>query len=175
MNRIIIPTGMRLRKVQPTDHEWLVELHNDAEVLKNLNDTPITLESHMDWWNRVSNDKHERRFIFEVNGERVGFTKIYSIDHRNERCLLGADIHPLHRGKGLAKFMWTLMLEFCFDMLKLHRAGLRTAEYNTIGQRVYNGIGFIEEGRLKEAILYDEKRWDDICMRILKPEWDART
>ena len=174
MNRIVVPSNMALRAVEEDDHPWLVNLHNDEEVLKNLNDSPITIGSHLAWWARVSKDPHEKRLIFTVDGERVGFTKFYSIDHRNSRCMLGADIDPAFRGRGHAKYMWTLMLQVVFDELQLHRAGLRTAEYNAVGRRVYTKLGFKEEGRLRKAIHFQGVRYDDLCMSILKPEWDER-
>jgi len=42
-----------LRTVTDADHEFLVELHNDDLVLKNLtHPQKITLDDHMRWWQR---------------------------------------------------------------------------------------------------------------------------
>ena len=107
---------MILREVNENDHEWLIELHNDPEVLKNLtNPSPITLESHLKWWNSLNREK-EKRYIFCDNETRIGFCKIYQVDQVNKNCVLGADIHKQHRGKGFAKQMWQLMLQKCFDV-----------------------------------------------------------
>lgn len=164
---------MRLREIHFIEHSWLVSLHNDPLVLKNLNDKQITLESHLSWWNHVKEDPKELRLIFTIDDKAAGFTKFYQIDSKNQRCLLGADMHPTHRGRGYAKFMWSLMLQKCFDELDMHYVGLRTAEYNEIGQRVYRSLGFKEEGRLRQSIMYEGNRYDDICMSILRPEWHS--
>lgn len=159
---------MILRKVKEEDHEWLVELHNDPEVLKNLtNPNQITLDEHLAWWNRISKDKSQLRLIFEVDGIRTGFTKFYSIDLTNKNCVLGADIHKSYRGKGLAKPMWNLMIDLCYSDLDMHRISLTTAEYNSIARKVYADVGFKEEGRLKESLFRDGKFWDQICMYML--------
>ena len=168
---------MKLREVVDSDHKFLLHLHNDPEVLRNLtHPTPITRQQHLNWWETIKNNPNEIRLIFEVGDEtncynRVGFTKFYYIDHVNSNCVLGADIHKDFRGKGLAKFMWTLMLNKCFDELKLHRASLSTASYNTIGQRVYTNLGFKEEGRSIDAIYRDGSYHDSVCMYLLRDTW----
>ena len=160
---------MILRNVNDDDHEWLVELHNDPEVLRNLtNPNPVTLDQHLAWWNKISKDKSQLRLIFEANGIRAGFTKFYSIDPTNKNCVLGADIHISCRGKGLAKPMWNIMVDFCYSNLNLHRISLTTAEYNSIARKVYTDLGFKEEGRLKESLYRDGKFWDQICMYMLQ-------
>jgi len=153
-----------LREVSDHDHVWLVELHNDPEVLRNLtNPNAITLEEHLSWWNRTLRDTSQKRLIFTVDDEKVGFTKFYSIDRTNKNCVLGADIHKEFRGRGYAKHMWQLMLDYCRS-IGMHRVSLTTAEYSTVGQRVYRNLGFIEEGRLKSSLYRDGQFFDQICM-----------
>jgi len=164
--------NMILRPVTNADHEFLVDLHNDPEVLKNLtHPSPITVEQHMNWWEKTKNNPSQLRLIFEVDGKCAGFTKFYDIDLVNECCVLGADIHKSHRGKGLARLMWTLMLDKCFNELKLHRVGLTTAEYNVIGQRVYTGLGFKVEGKFTQSLFREGKFWDQYVMYMLKEDW----
>lgn len=171
---------MRLRAVYPEDHEWLVELHNDPIVLHNLTDPrPITLDQHMKWWSTIERNPREQRLIFMVDaidgkpGVRAGFTKFYSIDCSNFSCVLGADLHKDFRGKGLAKHMWSRMLDEALTCrgLMLNRASLTTAEYNTIGQKVYRGLGFKEEGRQVRSLYRDGKYWDQICMYAMSDDW----
>ena len=170
---MIIPsTRMQLRAVQDDDHKWLVELHNDPEVLHNLtHPEPITMAQHMMWWESTKIKQDQLRLIFTVDGERVGFTKFYDIDRTNRTCVLGADIHRDHRGKGYAKDMWAMMLNVSFFSLSMHRVSLTTAEFNAIGQRVYRGIGFKEEGRQVKSLYRDGTFHDQICMYMLYDDW----
>lgn len=155
------------------DHEWLVELHNDPVVLNNItNPQPITLNSHLNWWSNLNRDR-EQRFIFVVDGNNAGFTKFYQIDHANSNCVLGADLHVSFRGKGLAKPMWKLMLQYCFQDLKLHRVSLTTASFNKVAQKVYRDLGFVEEGRKIQSLHRDGQFYDEICMYMLKDMWHA--
>jgi len=170
---MIIPaTTRQLRGVLATDHEWLVDLHNDPDVLKNLtNPEPITMSQHMTWWEATRNNPRQLRLIFTVDNKPVGFTKFYDIDRVNKNCVLGADIHRDHRGKGYAKDMWAMMLNVSFFSLQMQRVSLTTAEYNVIGQRVYKGLGFKEEGRLVKSLYRDGQFYDQICMYMLGDDW----
>lgn len=167
-----VPDNMGLVPVTDHDHEWLVELHNDPEVLRNLtHPNPIQMKDHLTWWEGIRHDPREQRWIFKVDGERVGFTKFYSIDRVNKNCVLGADIHKLHRGKGLAKFMWSAMLDHAFASLRVHRVSLTTADYNNIGYRVYTQLGFRSEGTLHESLFRSDEYYDQFCMYMLRSDW----
>ena len=120
--------------------------------------------------NIVKNDK-EKRLIFYVDENRVGFTKFYSIDKNNSNCVLGADIERSHRGRGYAKHMWKLMLQKCFIEYDLHRVSLTTAEYNSIAIHLYTSLGFKVEGRSVESLFRDGRFYDQLCMYMLRNDW----
>jgi len=167
-----IPGNMRLRHVLNDDHEFLVDLHNDPEVLYNItHPLPITLQQHYAWWEQIVEDPKQLRLIFTVDGARVGFTKFYDIDTVNGNCVLGADIHRDHRGKGYAKYMWARMLDWSFFNLNLHRVSLTTATYNPIGMHVYTKIGFKREGMLIESLCRDGEYHDQVGMYMLRQDW----
>lgn len=166
----------QLRLVEDDDHQWLVALHNDPQVLYNMTHPhQITMTQHKIWWEKISQDPRQLRLIFTVNGQRVGFTKFYDIDHANQNCVLGADIEKSFRGQGLAKHMWTLMLDKCFDELQLHRVSLTTASYNFVGIKTYENLGFLREGEMIESLKRDNKFYDQICMYMLNTHWKNRT
>lgn len=172
MTRPWVPPQMELRSVSDDDHEWLVELHNDPLVLHNTRDPrPITLAQHMAWWERTRYSSTEQRLVFTVDDQRVGFTKLYVIDRYNGHCVLGADLHPTYRGRGLAKYMWTLVLDRCFGELGLHRVGLSTMEYNAPARRVYEGLGFLVEGSIRHCHFRDGEYHDAVCMYMLRDQW----
>ena len=155
-----------------SSHCWLVELHNDPAVLYNVtHPTPINYDDHIVWWNKLG--LNEQRFIFTVDGEKAGFTKFYRIDSVNSNCDLGADLQINFRGRGFAQPMWELMLHHAFITLNLHRVGLTTASYNTIGQRVYEKLGFMEEGRKRHSLYRDGVYYDELCMSMTKEEYNA--
>lgn len=154
------------------DHQWLIELHNDPEVLRNLTDSrTITFNGHMKWFTSLS--MNQMRSIFLVDGIRVGFCKM-DVDRSNNSCVMGADIHKDHRGRGYAKPMWRKMLKYAFRSWGLYRCSLTTAAFNDIGYKIYTDLGFKEEGKFVKSLLRDGEYHDQICMYLLKENWDAK-
>ena len=167
--------AFELRPVRDEDHEFLVELHNDPLVLRNItHPRPITIEQHIKWWESIRNRLSEQRLVFTIDGHSAGFAKFYEIDVVNANCVLGADIHKDFRGRGFGKELWRLMLAKAFDEYVLHRVSLTTAEYNDVGRRLYANMGFIEEGRLYQSLKRDGIYYDQISMYQLRKWWEAR-
>jgi RimJ/RimL family protein N-acetyltransferase len=165
-------TEFLLRDVEDDDHDFLIELHNDPQVVFNLtNPNPVTRKSHLTWWNKVKEDSSEQRFIFTVDGQRAGFAKFYNIDKHNKTCVLGADLHSSFRGKKLSYKIWNLMLEHAFDHLDLNRVGLSTAEWNLIAQKVYEKLGFVEEGRLVDSLRRGKSFYDQILYYMTEDDY----
>ena len=66
------------------------------------------------------------------------------------------------------------MLWLAFERIGLHRVALSVFGFNERAVRSYEKAGFAIEGREREAIIRDGKRWDEITMGILQRDWRAR-
>lgn len=167
--------GLKKINNKNSTHQWLLELHNDPLVLNNLtHPTPVTMKEHLAWWKKIRRDKRQMRCIFTIDGQNAGMCKFYDIDDVNGSCVLGADLHADFRGKGHAIHMWERMLELCFVGRRLHRVSLTTAEFNEVARYVYTKLGFKEEGRMHQSLRRDGKYHDQVCMRLLRDEWESR-
>ena len=67
----------------------------------------------------------------------------------------------------------TLMVDHAFTSLGLHRVSLSVFAFNERAIRSYTRVGFVSEGRAREAIWRDGCWWDEIHMSVLEPEWRA--
>ncbi len=76
-----------------------------------------------------------------------------------------------HRNHGLGTFAMASIVEFAFTHTSLLRIGLEVFAYNKRALQVYEKVGFIQEGRLRNTILNKGKLDDIICMSILKEEY----
>ncbi len=65
------------------------------------------------------------------------------------------------------------MLEHAFGTLGLHRVGLAVFAFNERAIRSYRKVGFVVEGRSREAIWRDGRFFDEIHMSVLADEWQA--
>ncbi len=76
-------------------------------------------------------------------------------------------------GQGYGTDAMKVMLRYAFQELNLNRVNLNVFEYNERAVKSYLKSGFVEEGRSRQAMLREGRRWDIIFMGILKSEWDA--
>ena len=74
-------------------------------------------------------------------------------------------------GKGYGTDAMRVMLRYAFRQLNLHRVSLTVFEYNPRAIRSYEKAGFVVEGRLRNWLNREGRRWDMIHMGILKEEW----
>jgi RimJ/RimL family protein N-acetyltransferase len=74
---------------------------------------------------------------------------------------------PAARGRGLGSEATRLVARFAFEALSLHRISLTLFAFNEAALRCYTKAGFTEEGRMRDAITRDGRRWDEIQMGLL--------
>lgn len=83
--------------------------------------------------------------------------------------VLGAE----HQGKGYGREGMQWLVDWGFRFGNLHRIGLRVYSYNERAIGLYKKMGFVEEGRFREALWFDRKFYDTVCMSMLVHEWEA--
>jgi RimJ/RimL family protein N-acetyltransferase len=76
-------------------------------------------------------------------------------------------------GKGYGTDAMQIVLRYAFQELNLNRVNLDVFEYNARAVKSYLKCGFIEEGRTRQAMRREGRRWDILFMGILKSEWEA--
>lgn len=76
-------------------------------------------------------------------------------------------------GRGYGTEATALMLDHAFGTLGLHRVGLSVFAFNDRAIRSYRKVGFVVEGRSREAIWRDGRFSDEVHMSVLADEWQA--
>ncbi len=116
-------------------------------------------------WIVVERESHER--IGQVS------LQILSNEARVARVsiLIGS---AAYRGRGYGRAALGLMLKFGFRELDLQRIELNVMATNTAAIRTYTGLGFRDEGRLRQAIYRNGERVDWRQMGLLRSEWEAQ-
>ncbi len=107
--------------------------------------------------------------------ERVGATEqligsctLANLDIENGAASFHLMIgEPAARGRGLGSEATRLVTKFAFEALGLHRISLTLFAFNEAALRCYTKAGFTEEGRMRDAITRDGRRWDEIQMGLL--------
>ena len=113
---------------------------------------------------------HER-----VTGRLIGTCAFSQLDADNGSVLYHITIGEHDAwGNGYGTEATELMVEHAFAALGLHRVSLSVFAFNERAVRAYARVGFVDEGRAREAIWRDGRWWDEIHMSVLEPEWRAR-
>jgi len=96
-------------------------------------------------------------------------------NHRHHReSDLGIDIAGAYQGQGYGSEAIAWALHWAFQTAGLHRVALGAFSYNTRAVKLYQHLGFLVEGRRREAIWYEGGWHDGILMSMLEHEWRER-
>lgn len=77
---------------------------------------------------------------------------------------------PSVYGKGYGTEVTQLVVEYALDTVGIHRLSLEVYEFNPRAQRTYEKCGFVLEGRLRDALLWDGERRHSLVMSILSSD-----
>ncbi len=108
-------------------------------------------------------------------GERfIGNGMIAFVDRYHRHCRLGISISDKTQwGKGIGKEALTAVIDFCFDVLDMHRIQAEIYAFNTRSIRLFEGLGFKREGCMRETVLKRGEFEDELMFGLLRPEWQA--
>jgi ribosomal-protein-serine acetyltransferase len=107
-------------------------------------------------------------------GELCGSVGCHPIDWSNRNCALGYWIGSAFEGKGIITRSCSVMLDYIFDELGLHRAEIRCGTGNLRSCAVPQRLGFTREGIAREAEWVNDRWVDLVIWSILEEEWRRR-
>jgi RimJ/RimL family protein N-acetyltransferase len=109
------------------------------------------------------------------DGDRlVGTCALSQLDSDNGSALFHITIGEKDAwGLGYGTEATRLMMGHAFERLGLHRIALSVFAFNERAIRSYQSVGFMIEGRAREAIWREGRWWDEISMSLLDSDWVA--
>jgi diamine N-acetyltransferase len=173
---------VRLRAIERTDLPRYVEWFADAAVSENLsNQMPMSLVQEERWYEEVlKQPAAEQPLAVDAKRgrgkwEHIGGAGYHLIDKRNRLAECGLFIGPRkYRNRGYGRDTLLTLLRYGFQTLNLNRVQLRVMEYNRRAIHLYEKIGFVREGTMREAHFYQGRYWEIHLYSILRREWEAR-
>jgi RimJ/RimL family protein N-acetyltransferase len=178
---VIYGKRVRLRAVEREDVTRFYEWVNDPEVTRGLSlYLPMSMQDEENWFDGLAKrDPNERPLSIEVRKGKgwklIGNCGVFGIEFANRSAELGIMIGDKSEwDKGYGSEAMTLLLRHCFETLNLNRAFLRVYTDNIRAVRSYEKVGFVLEGRLREAVYKLGKYEDVLIMSVLRPEWASR-
>ncbi|WP_233600887.1 MULTISPECIES: GNAT family N-acetyltransferase [Micromonospora] len=171
-------TGERvlLRPLTADDAAAFQAILADPEVVRLTGSPPqerFDLDRLRDWYGSrgAQTDRLDLAVVDRATGECVGEVVLNEWDPRNETCNFRTLIGPAGRGRGLGTEAVRLIVGYGFERLGLHRIALEVFAFNPRARRVYEKVGFVAEGTLRQVLRDGDHRVDATVMSILAPEW----
>ncbi|KAH8664457.1 acyl-CoA N-acyltransferase [Xylariales sp. PMI_506] len=91
------------------------------------------------------------------------------VHHRHS--YISMDILRPYQGKGYGSEAIEWSLGYGFQMVGLHRIGIEAFSFNDGAMRLYQKLGFVEEGRKREEMWFDGGWHDYVVFGMLEHEW----
>jgi len=154
-----------LDNAKESDIEAIMKMENEKE---NRNFVwKGTFEEHKA---EIENDDF---FIFVIkqkeNHENVGFILI-NIDNKSERFELRRIVIS-KKGMGYGKEVMAALFKFAFEELNMNRFWLDVYPDNSIGIKLYEGVGMHKDGVLRQNYKSERGYLDQIIYSMLKSEY----
>ena len=166
----------RLRALTTADLPMLVEWRNDPEVKALLGgwSFPVSLEAEQGWFEEARKTRSTQRLAIEVlaDGRYIGNIGLYDIDWKERKAEYGILIGDKAAwGQGYGQDASTALLEYAFLELNLNRVFLRVLALHERAIRLYEKLGFREEGRLRQDVFRGGAYRDTVIMGLLASEY----
>jgi RimJ/RimL family protein N-acetyltransferase len=173
----LIGPRLYLRAVELADAERLIPWVTHPQVRPFLRRThPLNLLQEEAFIREVLSSEGTTVFVIvEQEGDRpVGVCGLHPTHTPAHTAGLGISIgEPDAWGRGLGREACRLLLGYAFEELNLHRVELEVYANNPRALACYLKVGFLEEGRRREAHFTEGGYVDAIQMGVLATEWSA--
>jgi len=152
---------------------YLSWLH-DKEVNKYLDsgNLPISLDDLILYVKNIPNDDIFLAIVIKENKKHIGNIRIHSINYKNglgESGILLGD--KSEWGKGYAKEASIAVFNHCFNRLNLRKITMGAVQENIASIKLYEKIGFKQEGLFKKHAFYDGEFRNSIKMALFKDDY----
>ncbi len=166
---------LEIRGHQKRDIPYRVKWLNNPLANRYIGDTlgvKTTLKQQEEWFADYRKNRSKRFFTITWDKAPVGFmglSRISPINHNADLfIIIGEDDF---RGKGLGRQAMLWLMRYAFDTLRLHKLNLGVLEKNAHALALYQGLGFQEEGRMRDDVFHAEQYYDVISMAMFEDKY----
>lgn len=159
-----------LRPTQPADLDFLLAAEQNSE------NAPFIMQWVRDRHLQACTSANERHWIITEAATQapVGYTILSGAEDFQQNLLIKR-IVITHKGRGFGRVALIEVLKVAFLELNAHRVWLDVVEQNERARSLYQSLGFVEEGILREAYRTQEGFLSMRLMAMLRAEFLANT
>lgn len=172
---------VRLRGAERSDLEKFIVWVNDPEVTAGLTlFLPMSSVDEEKWFeDAMQRSQEQKPLVIDMkdgDGWRlIGNSSFFDFDWVARSAEVGIMIGDKSIwNQGYGTEVMTLLLCHGFRTLNLNRVYLHVFSENERAIRTYEKVGFVHEGRKRQAVYKNGKYSDILMMSVLRAEWDAK-
>lgn len=111
-----------------------------------------------------------------VDGRWLGEVVINEVDLDNRSCNFRIALSSGARNRGVGTEATRLVVDYVFGEIEpaINRVALGVYAFNPRAIAVYERVGFVREGVLRQSLQWDGEFVDEIVMAVLRSDWDER-
>ena len=179
MQRVVYYQGDQIyfSPIEMTDEPLLRKWINDPRVWSTVSfRPPINAQRETEWIENLGKSDTEFHFGIVVrDGDRlIGTCSLHTRGVHKHSASLGIAIGDIDsQNQGYGKEAMRLLVKFGFEEMNLNRIELCVFEHNARAIRVYESVGFLQEGRHRQASYRNGQYRDIYRYAILRQEYDA--
>ena len=159
---------IRLRAFEASDLDAEHAFVNDYDTLLDMMGGipfPSSMSDEQQWiGQQTSYTRGEYQFAVEDDeGYLVGRCGVTRLDWKNRVGELAIMIGAPYRGRGYGQEAMSLLCDFCFQEMNLHKLKVSVLAFNEAAIRCYERCGFTREGVLRQEI-FRRGQYQDVVL-----------
>ena len=166
---------IRLRAMEESDLAFVAAWRSDPEVYEYFYEyLPVSTRQQRNWYEKQLSDSSEINLVVaKSDGTAIGTVSIYHIDRRNRKAEWGRLVigDPAMRAGGIGAEIETLVLEYSFEHLNLHKLYCEVLVENEKVVAMHKKFGFREEGVFRDHAFKGGRYVDVVSLSMLESEY----
>ena len=165
---------VNLRTVEEEDLEFLRDAVNNPEIGKKISSDfkPKNFSQQREFFEQVISSDEGVHLGVSRDKDMIGMISI--LDEEPEVGRIGLWFAEEYQGNGYGTEASGIMIEYAFNQLNFHRILARSLETNKSSQKLWEKLGFTEEGEFREHV-YRNGQYENLKLYgLLKEEWSQR-
>lgn len=171
----------KLRPIEPKDSQRIYEFLNDPDIYQSLGGFRFGMSRYeAERWIELHSGYNTNDYIWAIcdldNDIYLGHVGLYKINYRVGSAEFGIMIGDKTQwGKGIGKEVLRFIINLAFFELNLRRIELSVLANNLKAIKLYESVGFIKEGTLRQYQYKNGQYIDLIIMSILREEYELES
>lgn len=167
-------TDYSLQPFERRHLEQVLDWRNSAHVRAFMySDATIKWEDHLHWYERILADSSCDYRLFCHQERPVGLTSATQIDRHSGKCVWGLYIGDQGVPSGSGVWLGYHALNRMVGDLGMRKVVCEAFAFNNRALRLYEKLGFRQEGVFRKHIFKNGRYEDVVSMAIFDEEWRA--